>query len=237
MLLPRPVSSGRGQTGAARVLPSLGPVSRALALLLGCLLGYLLVGGCDGRAREPAAPEAGPPRVLLAGDSITGGYYASDAEHGYAALVVDSLGATAQTVTVAGARAFRVAAEVEDADLEPVDAIVLEAGANDVGKSTLTEWTAGYRRLLEAVTAASPDAAIVCLGPWNAPTASRTYEAVVRRLCAEHTYLSLSDLYATPGLRGPAGRPTFLGASDDFHPADRGHAAIAARVTGALTPG
>lgn len=205
------------------------------------LLAALVLAACGGPDQEPdPAPSLPPLRLLVAGDSLTEGYYASGPSQGFAPLLVEALSSRATVtpvvVPVSGARAFRVAAQVETttAGREPVDVAVLEVGANDVGKSTLQEWATGYERLLAAVAATSPDARVVCLGPWNAPRAARPYEAVVRRLCRDDVYLRLSDLYATDGLRGPAGRGTELGASDDFHPNDAGHAAIAERVAEAL---
>jgi lysophospholipase L1-like esterase len=40
---------------------------------------------------------------------------------------------------------------------------------------------------------------------------------------------------AQPPTRGPAGRPTFLGPSDDFHPNSAGHAAIARLIESQLS--
>jgi lysophospholipase L1-like esterase len=44
----------------------------------------------------------------------------------------------------------------------------------------------------------------------------------------------ISPLYTQPGTRGPAGRPTFLGPGDDFHPNSAGHAAIAEAIDARL---
>jgi acyl-CoA thioesterase-1 len=214
-------------------------VLRVVALVI-----LVALAGCGADADEPdegTAPRP-PLRVLVAGDSLTEGYYASTPDRGFAPLVVDALRraggpeVTPVVVGVSGARAFRVAARVEEttAGARPFDVAVLEVGANDVGKSSLREWTDGYRRLLAAVSATSPDAEVVCLGPWHAPRPARAYESVLRRLCADHVYLPLSDLFAADGLRGPEGAPTALGPRDAFHPNDRGHAAIADRVAAAV---
>lgn len=178
---------------------------------------------------------------MVVGDSIVDGYYASDPSLGFAPLLVEALSSdhdvTPVVVGESGARAFRVAAavEAETADETPVDVAVLEAGANDVDKSTLREFAVGYRRLVDSVRATSPDAELVCLGPWNDPQRSARYEVVVRRLCVGQTYLPLSDLYARAELRGPAGRQTALGVGDGFHPNDAGHAAITAVVAAVIS--
>lgn len=201
------------------------------------LLVVALLTGCQPSAGDDAPPRDLPPlRVLVAGDSLAAGYYASQAERGFAGLLVEDLAdehdVTVETVAVLGARALGVAIEVAErtAGAPPADVVVLEAGSNDVGESTLRVWTQTYRRLLDAVAVSSPEATVVCLGPWGPPAQSRPYEAVVRRLCAEHRWAPLSDLYATRGLRGPRGSSTGLGARDAFHPNDRGHARIAERL-------
>ncbi len=217
----------------------------ATALVLTLLAVTTLLTGCQATtAQEPparsVAPSLPPLRVLLAGDSIVDGYYTTVPEHAFSPLVEASLSkvrdVTQVEVGVSGARAFRVAAAVETDTVgqAPFDVAVLEVGANDVGKSTLREWRAGFTRLLDAVAATSPDAQVVCLGPWNAQRPTRPYLDVLRRLCADDLVISLGDLFARPGLRGPAGQETYLGTRDDFHPNDAGHAAIAARVLDGL---
>lgn len=214
---------------------------RRLLALTAALL--LLVAGCSSTATDAPDPEPPKPplRLMVAGDSIVDGYYASKLSLGVVPLLVDALSdeydVTSVVVGESGARAFRVAGSVERETVgeAPVDVAVLEAGANDVGKSTPREFADGYRRLIAAVRATSPDAELVCLGPWNDPQRSAPYEDVVRRLCAGQTYLALSDLYARAELRGPAGRQTELGVGDGFHPNDAGHAAIVAAVTDALS--
>ena len=205
-------------------------------------MAVLLTAGCSASADdEPLPAEAPVLRVLVAGDSLTEGYYASDPDRGFATQVVDALAevneVTPVVIGVGGARAFRVAAEVEETIVgeDPFDVVVLEVGANDVGTSTLPEWTDGYTRLLAAVATTSPNAEVVCLGPWSAQRASERFETVLQRLCEDQTYLPLSDLFASPGLRGPAGTETPLGTSDAFHPNDRGHAAIADGVLAAIS--
>jgi lysophospholipase L1-like esterase len=215
-------------------------VFRPTALLLAVLVPLTLT-GCQASTAEPSAvAERAPLRLLVAGDSIVDGYYATTPERGFTALLEASLAQvrdlTSVVVAVSGARGFRVAAQVETATVgeDPFDVVVLEVGANDVGKSSLREWRDGYTRLLDAVAATSPDARVVCLGPWIAKGPTQPYLAVVRRLCVGQVVLGLGDLYGRPGLRGPAGTATWLGASDLFHPNDRGHGAIADRVLDAV---
>lgn len=233
-------------------LSTLSVMTRAaLALLVVVLTGCSgSAGGSEGReiddpllaanANAAATAPADPLRLLVAGDSIADGYYASTPERGFAEVLDDRLaedGAVVPvTVAVSGARAFRVAASVERETVvaEPFDLAVLEAGTNDIGVSTTRDMADGYRRLLDAVESRSPDAEVVCLGPWDKPRVVRSFESVVRRLCADHVYVPLSDLFVDRSLHGPTGEPTELGRRDWYHPNDRGHAAIAQRIQDAL---
>ena len=78
---------------------------------------------------------------------------------------------TVEGVAVPGARALGVAIQVakDTADRPAADLVVLEAGANDVGESSIRVWSQTFRRLLTAVERTSPDAEVVCLGPWGPP--------------------------------------------------------------------
>lgn len=213
-----------------------------LALVVTVLLaGCSSSGGSAGSTPTSSAPprDLPPLSVLVAGDSLADGYFASDRAHAFTALLYDDLASdhelTEDTVAVSGARALGVAIELEkDPEPAPVDVVVLEVGGNDVGESTMKQWTRTYERLLAAVEATAPAAEVLCLGPWNSPAASRPYEEVVQDLCADHVYVPLSDLYAASANRGPAGSETQLGARDEFHPNDQGHAAIAERVRAAI---
>ncbi|MEO9324200.1 SGNH/GDSL hydrolase family protein [Nocardioides sp. C4-1] len=218
-------------------------VATTLVLLCGCAGGDPSSDTASGEAGAPTATEAVPReplRVVVAGDSIAAGYYASRPSNSFAELVTTLLGerydVTSLSAAVPGARTWRIAREARDVMVgeAPIDVAVLEAGANDVGTTTLSAWRRAYRQLLAAVVATSPDAAIVCLGPWGPSVASAPYESVVRRLCADHVYVGLSSAYERPGLRGPVGSATELGPRDAFHPNDRGHAAITRVVMRAL---
>lgn len=196
-----------------------------------------LSAGCSGPSdagSTPAEP-SDTRRVLLAGDSITEGYYATTPDDGFAALLLDGWDAEGLRVEEAGARAWRIARAVDDLhDQQPgttYDVAVLEVGANDVGKTPVREWAVDYRELVVAAERGDP-ALVVCLGPWNDAARSAPYDRVVGRICDGdgRVHAPLSDLYDDPALHGPVGAATDFGARDAFHPGDDGHAAIAARV-------
>lgn len=175
-----------------------------------------------------------PVELMVAGDSLSGGYYASDREHGFVAAVTRTLGSAKVYVAE---RAHQTLSRVSDIAEVPagVDIAIIELGTNDVGIPTPdAEFAASYEALVKRVIAASPDVKLVCLGTWTGW--GWTQDQTIRSACEAvgGTYVHLRDLFDIETLRGPAGRDTFLGDSDDFHPNDAGHAAIASRITAAL---
>ncbi len=210
-------------------------------------LGLLALAACGGPSEAgegttpgPAAASASSLRVLLAGDSITVGYYATDVDRSYAALLLDEWGTEREVSAVraeeAGARAWRIGRLVGEQDLTGIDVAVIEVGANDVGKTSVRTYAGDVAALVERIDQGSPEAVTVCLGPWNEPRASRRYDRAVRRVCDDdtHRYVAISDLYADPTMHGPVGAETAFGTRDYFHPNDLAHAEIARRVAEAI---
>lgn len=217
----------------------MGCRNRAVACLTAALASLALVTTGCGTAKageEGAGPPGDPLRVLLAGDSITAGYYASGEDRSYAALLEDEWDDTApvdaQSIGQPGARAWRIARAVAELDPAALDVAVLEVGANDVGKSTVAEYSESVDRLADNAETGSPGLLTVCLGPWNDPVASAAYDEAVAQVCdgGGRVYVQVSDLFVEEGMRGPAGVETPYGERDAFHPNDRAHAEIARRI-------
>jgi len=196
------------------------------------------------QAATPSGPQpvilhrtAGQPlRVLLVGDSLTNGLYATAQGNGFAFQLAARLAKSGpverQQAAVSGASAGHVAA-VTDVP-EHLDFALVELGTNDAGRTPIDQFTQQYGALLDRIRAKSPSAALVCLGTWGD---AADYDARVQGACESHggRFITLRDLYAKPSLRGPAGQQRFGGTSDDFHPNDAGHTAIADRVWGQLS--
>jgi hypothetical protein len=103
-------------------------------------------------------------------------------------------------------------------------------------------FAASYAELLHQVRAASPKADLVCLGAWLDPSSVNRlgvvavdYDVAVRTACGAEGghYVDLSAAYLDVRNHGPAGRPTYQGPGDLFHPNDRGHAEVASLVLAA----
>lgn len=186
-----------------------------------------------GLLRIPRDAE-GNARVLVTGDSLAAGFFASTEAQGFSPLVTGALGRVTPTTVSRAHQTLSTVAGVTEVPPD-LDLAVIELGTNDVGIPTpLADFEAQYGDLLARIRASSPDAALVCLGTWTHDGAA--YDEVIARSCAANAgrYVSLAGLFAVAELHGPAGRDTFVGTGDEFHPNDAGHRAIADAVLAVL---
>lgn len=172
--------------------------------------------------------------MLITGDSLAAGFFASTDAQGFSALVTGALGRVTPTTV---SRAHETLSTVSGVTDVPADLglAVIELGTNDVGIPTpLADFEAQYAELVGRIRTSSPEAAIVCAGTWTADGAD--YDGIIAGVCTANAgrYVSLADLFATPDFHGPSGRDTFAGPGDDFHPNDAGHRAIADAVLAVL---
>lgn len=191
------------------------------------------------------------------GDSLTAGEHASARRASYPSLLLESLRSeagqrlSARVVGLSGGRVADLLA------LRPAAALrlaIIEVGTNDWlgyrpgapwAASTGAEFREPYRSLLDLVRGAA-DPLLISLGIWG-PSAGISevggsiaeLDAVIASESAARggRFVSLTAIHDDPAMRGPAGRRTPFGISDDFHPNDRGHAAIARLVAGAWGSG
>jgi acyl-CoA thioesterase I len=193
-----------------------------------------LIAGCGGHAGERARP--GPPdgRLVVVGDSLAAGRFADTQDEAFPQRLAAATRSRLELVGVPGATTAELAAQPVPAG---GDVVVLEAGTNDFLKHTpRRRFADDYRALVAKATAASPGARLVCLTTWiprDAPARS-FYDATIRRACAAGAVADISPLYGRRTMHGPAGRPTFAGPGDVFHPNSAGHAAIARLVEARL---
>lgn len=177
----------------------------------------------------------GTARMLVAGDSLAAGFFASEKDRGFTSLVADAVGRVEMTTAAQAHQTLTTVAAITDVP-DDLDLAVVELGTNDVGLPTpLPDFEQQYTGLLERIRASSPSAALVCLGTWTSDGAA--FDEVIARTCAARggVYVGLADAFSTASYHGPAGRDTFAGAGDEFHPNDVGHRAIADGVLKALT--
>jgi lysophospholipase L1-like esterase len=192
-----------------------------------------------GAARVHALwPHGRPLRVLFVGDSLTVGFFASRRETAFPALVTVALRAHGRVAETVKARSGVNASYWAARPLPAADLVVLELGTNDF-RSRLTPratFDRDYRSLVANVRAKSPRAQLLCLSLWRSShdgyegETLRAYNNVVAHDCRSGAYVSISRLYDAKDARLPAGRPSFLGSTDGFHPNDVGHHAIATSI-------
>jgi lysophospholipase L1-like esterase len=122
----------------------------------------------------------------------------------------------------------------------PSDLVVVQLATNDFNHDVpLPVFRATYNDVLRRVRQASPRAQLLCLGGWDDPgsvngigVSAADYDGAAWSSCTIEggRYVDLSGIYLDARNHGPVGRPTFLGPGDHFHPNDRGHDELAARV-------
>lgn len=184
---------------------------------------------------EPALdwPRTRPVRLLFIGDSLSYGFYATSRARSFPELVARKLGSQV-TVTV-DARSGVTASYWMHTSFPATNIAVLELGTNDYRKTPLTEFTSDYRSLIASVRRTSPHAQFLCLAIWHSANdaVAVSYDQAIQQVCPG-VYVELGQLYDYIGMRGTPGLATWVGKSDDWHPGNAGHAAIANRVISAL---
>lgn len=178
-------------------------------------------------------PVGRPMHVSFIGDSITEGSYATVDEKTFRGTMVSELSKDGAVRWDRQGRAGATTAEVLamlPASLPKADLIVVELGTNDLGKTQPAEFARTYNRLLDTALAASPGAPLVCAGAWSGPNVVGAIDSAISTACSAHdgVFVSLSGPFDDARNRGPGGRPAANGfVTDEFHPNDAGHAAIA----------
>jgi acyl-CoA thioesterase-1 len=182
-------------------------------------------------------------RLVVVGDSLAAGRFAGAQDEAFPQLVAAATRARLELSAVVGATTAQLAAQAVPGR---GDVVVLEAGTNDfLDQTPRRRFADDYRALVAKVAAASPGARLVCLTVWipkgvaGLPPARihvSSYDATIRRACAAGAVADVSPIADDPSTRGPAGRATFLGPGDAFHPNSAGHAAIARLIESRLRP-
>jgi hypothetical protein len=186
-----------------------------------------------------AAVPSGPPRILVIGDAIASGAYATGPQATYPALLANALD---QPALLAQPATTLVDAEAAWARAEGGvwDVVVLQFGADE---QPTDEWQRRYAALVTAILAdraavGGGGGRVVCATPFNGGSAERGNVAEAIRTIPG---CRIADVYtATSGradLRLARGGLTFYGrgeAPDAAHPNDPGHALIAEVILEAI---
>lgn len=195
---------------------------------------------------RPLPPPAPPPptpiptpsvarTVLIIGDSLTGGYFATDQAHDYASIISHDLNLRPiATHGVYGSTAPDAVSGLQSQPAPSAELVIVELGTND-WKEGLTAFEPAYQQVLALLRQTSPTAPLLCLGVWQ-DASKAAFDPIIQQACEAQggTFRPLRPLFDTDAYRGPVGQTTWLGASDGWHPNDAGHAAIASLVESVL---
>lgn len=191
-------------------------------------------------AEQFTRPTDRPLRLLVAGDSLSNGTFADNADLGYNNLTQREFRRNGPVEPQRAGNAGEIAAQsLDDLDtvVGPLDVAIVELGTNDVILNSPENFAREYPELIQKITAASPDVTLVCIGPWGTAADAKPFATVIKKTCeeADGRYIGVSDLFENEANRGPKDSVTLAGAvRDDFHPNNPGHQRIAQRVTAAF---
>jgi len=179
---------------------------------------------------------------LAIGDSLTSGLFASTQDLGYFPRVTSWLAlnglACSEQMALSGGTIADAAAQADRIADTSANLASVELGNNDASEKTgatltpIEEFERDYRSVLAAVMSANPSTKLVLVGIWKQTSTRGAYDAVIRRLAHEvgGRFVALGVLSSDKALSGPRNVLTFAGVSDDYHPNNLGHAAIAQRI-------
>jgi lysophospholipase L1-like esterase len=222
--------------------------SRTVYLLLALLAATVLVAysfspaesAYENTSKVKVVVGAGEPlRVTYVGDSLDAGLYATERKLGFHPLMVDAWRADGPVSdTPLNSLGGTTERALRNSDLpRGQQLIVVELGTNDVVRTDHRAFRRDYGQLVDRLREASPEAGLLCVGPWRPRDTAERFDVIIKDICEGNggVFRSLSDLYERSDLKGPSGEPTESGQSDSFHPNDLGHRAIADRLLGAVT--
>jgi lysophospholipase L1-like esterase len=182
---------------------------------------------------EPAPPQ---PRWLAYGDSITEGWITSTPAQAWPAVAGRWRGLDAINMGYAGAARGEIVSAEHIAELA-ADVITVAHGTNCWSRTphTAAMVAEGMRAFLDVVRQGHPETPMIVVSPIVRPDAEATPNRlgatlVDLRNAIEDVAAERHDVSLVPGL--PLVTPEQL--PDGIHPADEGHAAIAAAVALAL---
>ena len=103
-------------------------------------------------------------RMIMLGDSITHGYYASEPHLSYASRIADALDADMRNKAIGGEIFFPALADTDDGDFDP-EIITVAYGTNDAARTEKDEFEKNCSAFFPLLSARYPKAKIFALTP------------------------------------------------------------------------
>lgn len=174
--------------------------------------------------------------VLVVGDSTGVGVGSASPEETVAAKVSEYISATSlENYAKSGAVTTELMGQIEKAQLESYDLVLVQIGGNDIIRFTSADKTAEELRTALIALPESKKVIVISAGnvggatilPWFIRPAythlNKQYHAAFARVVAEQGGIYV-NLYEDPGSRLIENQPEIYLAADGFHPSSAGYA-------------
>lgn len=201
------------------------------------------------------ASAANPPKLIVLGDSLSVGLFASELDGGFAYRLAERGGYTLDLLggTHTNVCGVQAAWDTWQASGQPApDVVVIEVGLNDIGTylncMPEAQWPAAYGALIDDVKSSGAKVIAANLF-WAGLPGGSTINLTAQRYNGHIAYMAgvrgvpVANLWAAtagcvPCLSQP-GQPSVFGPyyeGDGFHPSDYGHQVIANTIYKAIFP-
>lgn len=200
---------------------------------------------------ESSADDWGPNKSLFKknrgnlvyapmGDSLTEGFFATQDETRYVSVFADYLNeGLGYNVSVGGISGYggiskNGVAGVDSIIKQAPDLVSLEYGTNDadqkrgISPATLAE---NLTTIIEDLNSSQKPPKIFLMTTWKNDS-DGSYDKAIKKVADKYGYpvVDIRNIWEDPDNSGPAGKTTFKGKSDDFHPNDKGMELIAQKM-------
>lgn len=235
-----------------RMRKPLASLSLALLLVAALVTAFIYPGSAPAAFGRAVTSYIGIPlttavhQVATEGDSLTYGYYTTNEDQTYRALLDEHLSATdvAFAGTGPGVSAQQVSqlfASGQTAVPSGTGLILVELGTNDVGNGrTTAQFASDFGNIIWWTRREAPTTPIVCLGiwayqgePYPSGATEQSYDSTIQSLCANQS-AAYVPIYPYFWDDGHAGTQTWNGPSDGWHPDDAADADIYHDIAAAL---
>lgn len=174
------------------------------------------------------------------GDSLTEGFFATSDEAKYVSVFADYLNeGLGYNVSVGGISGYggiskNGVAGVGSIIQQAPDLVSLEYGTNDadqkrgISATTLAE---NLTTIIEDLNSSQKPPKIFLITTWKNDT-DGSYDKAIKQVADKYGYpvVDIHNIWEDPDNSGPAGKTTFKGKSDDFHPNNKGMELIAQKM-------